>query len=181
MKPLHAKWIMELYNEFTSEKVKEVVISGTLWRASGILDAVAMGLTNVPEAGHPDVNERCDESDSEAEYILDDMHDERTLIYVLLLLFVERVFLNCWNRYCLHSINSRNTLEKMKENLTLAKINPRELCSQAAIGKNKSTPQIQLFLQSRNYVHTTIYTRNHLTCGSFFAISKLCTHDNLYT
>ena len=38
MKPLHAKWIMDLYNELTSEKGKEIVLSG--WRASGILDAV---------------------------------------------------------------------------------------------------------------------------------------------
>ena len=46
MKPLHAKWIIDLYNELTSEKGKEIVLSG--WRASGTLDAVEMGTAKLP-------------------------------------------------------------------------------------------------------------------------------------
>ena len=87
-------------------KKEEIVISA--WRASGILDAVAMSLTNMPqldpfqdidlvsfsvstvqvpmfpEAGHADINERCDESDSETEYILDDMHDDSLKVHLFM-------------------------------------------------------------------------------------------------
>ena len=40
MEPLHAKWIMKLYDEIASEKGKEIVFNG--WKAAGILDAVEM-------------------------------------------------------------------------------------------------------------------------------------------
>ena len=96
MKPLHAKWIMNLYDEITSEKGKEIVLNG--WKAAGILDAVKMGSAKLkcldpfndidplggdsisfeddiqfPKEGNLNVNERC-ESDSDDEYVL---HDER--------------------------------------------------------------------------------------------------------
>ena len=38
IKPLHVKWIIDMYDQLTSEKGKEIVMSG--WRASGILNAV---------------------------------------------------------------------------------------------------------------------------------------------
>ena len=101
MKPLHAKWLIDLYNDLTSAKGKEVVIGG--WRASGILRAVEEGANNLPtldpfadleplaletnveemltinsfpEPGHMDVNERNIDSDSEFEYEEDDENSE---------------------------------------------------------------------------------------------------------
>ena len=41
MKPLYVKWIMNLYDEITSEKGKEIVLND--WKAAEILDAVVMG------------------------------------------------------------------------------------------------------------------------------------------
>ena len=95
MEPLHAKWIMKLYDEIASEKGKEIVLNG--WKAAGILDAVKMGSAKLkcldpfndidplggdsisfeddiqfPKEGNLNVNERC-ESDSDDEYVL---HDE---------------------------------------------------------------------------------------------------------
>ena len=89
MKPLHAKWLIDLYNDLTSAKGKEVVMGG--WRASGILRAVKEGAHNLPtldpfddiepletsvedmltvnsfpEPGHMDVNERNIDSDSDS-------------------------------------------------------------------------------------------------------------------
>ena len=80
IEPLHAKWIIKLYDEITSEKGKEIVLRD--WKATGILDAVEMGspkrkcldrFNNIvplggdsisfeddfqfPEEGNPDVNE----------------------------------------------------------------------------------------------------------------------------
>ena len=45
MKPLHASWLIDLYNEFTSEKGREVILNG--WKASGIYDAIEMGSKNM--------------------------------------------------------------------------------------------------------------------------------------
>ena len=50
MKPMHAKLLIDLYNEFTSAKVQEIVING--WKASGINDAVEMGSTELPPLDH---------------------------------------------------------------------------------------------------------------------------------
>eukprot|EP00794_Sanderia_malayensis_P013334 gene13334-14712_t len=46
LKPLHAGWLVALYNEMTSAKGKEIISSG--WRAAGIKDAVRLGLKNLP-------------------------------------------------------------------------------------------------------------------------------------
>ena len=46
LKPLHASWLVDLYNEFTSSKGKDIIISG--WRASGILDALKLGSVGLP-------------------------------------------------------------------------------------------------------------------------------------
>ena len=46
MKPLHAKWLIELYNELSSEACRDVIISG--WRQSGILDAIELGSRRLP-------------------------------------------------------------------------------------------------------------------------------------
>ena len=45
MKLLHAKWIMNLYEEMTSKKVKEIDLNG--WKAARILDAVEKGSTKL--------------------------------------------------------------------------------------------------------------------------------------
>ena len=93
-KPLHAKWVMNLYNEIISEKRKEIILNS--WKTPGILYALEMGSTKLEyldpfndidpfggdsvsfeddfqfrEEGNPDGNERY-ESDSENEYVLDD-------------------------------------------------------------------------------------------------------------
>jgi len=94
IKPLHAKWLIEMYDELTSDKGRNVVVNG--WRASGILEAVEIGSVNLqsldpfqdidptenlaelsdmfydyPEKNHGDVNERY-ETDSEDEYFIDE-------------------------------------------------------------------------------------------------------------
>ena len=76
IKPLHAKWLFKLYDKLTSDKGKDIIISGCT------LDAVQMGSVSLqsldpfqdidpvdtfseipelpllfPEAGHDDVNE----------------------------------------------------------------------------------------------------------------------------
>ena len=80
MKPLHAKWIKNLYDEITSEERKEIILNG--WKAPGISYAVEMRSTKLecldpfndidpfggdsisfeddfqfPEESNPDVNE----------------------------------------------------------------------------------------------------------------------------
>ena len=46
MKPIHAGWLVELYNQMTTEDGKWVIMSG--WRATGIADAVQLGVKNLP-------------------------------------------------------------------------------------------------------------------------------------
>ena len=40
-KPLHAKWLVEYYNEITSENGSSVIING--WKAAGIYNAIKAG------------------------------------------------------------------------------------------------------------------------------------------
>ena len=42
MKPLHAGWIVELYNFMTTAQGKEIIDNG--WKAARIADAVHLGL-----------------------------------------------------------------------------------------------------------------------------------------
>lgn len=46
VKPLNAKWLIDLYDELLSENAKEIIISGR--RAAGILKAVRKGSVNLP-------------------------------------------------------------------------------------------------------------------------------------
>ena len=46
MKPIHAHWMLELYNHTTTGEGKKNMMSG--WRAASILDAVNLGLRNLP-------------------------------------------------------------------------------------------------------------------------------------
>ena len=46
MKPLHAKWLIDLYNEVTSPHVKDVITGR--WEKSGIWDAVKLGSRGLP-------------------------------------------------------------------------------------------------------------------------------------
>ena len=41
LKPLHAKWLVEYYNEIASENGSSVIING--WKAAGIYDAIKAG------------------------------------------------------------------------------------------------------------------------------------------
>ena len=94
MKPMHAQWIIELYNELTSSSGREVVVNG--WKAAGIYDAIEMGPAKLPalnpfleidgivipandfnstpkfpEKDHPNMNSRHGRDDSESEYELE--------------------------------------------------------------------------------------------------------------
>ena len=42
LKPLHAKWLMQLYDYMTSSAAHEVIANG--WKGSGITDELEMGL-----------------------------------------------------------------------------------------------------------------------------------------
>ena len=46
MNPLHAKWLIDLYNELTSPRAKDVIIRG--WKKSGICDALKLELRGLP-------------------------------------------------------------------------------------------------------------------------------------
>ena len=46
LKPLHAGWMKDLYNEMTSDKGVDIIKSG--WRAVSIADAISLGLRNLP-------------------------------------------------------------------------------------------------------------------------------------
>ena len=46
LKPLHAGWLIDFYNQMTSEEGKKVIHSG--WRAAGIRDALRLGLNQLP-------------------------------------------------------------------------------------------------------------------------------------
>ena len=47
LKPLHAKWMTELYNHMTSGERKRVVLNG--WKVAGIRQAIDQGYVNLPE------------------------------------------------------------------------------------------------------------------------------------
>ena len=46
MKPLHVQWVIDLYNEMTTQNGKDVVIAD--WEQSGIFDAIKLGSANLP-------------------------------------------------------------------------------------------------------------------------------------
>ena len=46
IKPIHAGWLVELYNHMTTSKGKEIIDSG--WKAAGISDAVKLGSSKLP-------------------------------------------------------------------------------------------------------------------------------------
>jgi hypothetical protein len=46
LKPLHAQWVVDFYNEMTSSKGKSIIEGG--WRAAGITDAIRLGSKNLP-------------------------------------------------------------------------------------------------------------------------------------
>ena len=46
LKPIHAAWVVDLFNHMTTDKGKEIIESG--WRAAGILDALKLGLEKLP-------------------------------------------------------------------------------------------------------------------------------------
>ena len=46
LKPLHAGWLVDLYNHMTSEEGKKIILAG--WRTTGIMDAISLGVANLP-------------------------------------------------------------------------------------------------------------------------------------
>ena len=46
MKPLHANWLIDLYNKLTSPRARDVIIGG--WKKSGIWDAVKLCSRGLP-------------------------------------------------------------------------------------------------------------------------------------
>ena len=46
MKLFHANWLIDLYNQLTSPRVKDVIIRG--WKKSGICDALKLGSRGLP-------------------------------------------------------------------------------------------------------------------------------------
>ena len=46
VKPLHAKWLSEIYNHMTSSEGRDVCLNG--WKVAGILDAAEKGLDGLP-------------------------------------------------------------------------------------------------------------------------------------
>ena len=46
LKPLHAGWVMNLYNEITSEKSKDIIANG--FRAAEITNAINLYSKNLP-------------------------------------------------------------------------------------------------------------------------------------
>ena len=50
MKPLHAAWLINFYNYFTSPKGREICIKG--WKVSGICDAINMASSKLPSLDH---------------------------------------------------------------------------------------------------------------------------------
>lgn len=45
LKPLHAQWVVELFNHMTTDEGKEVILNG--WKASGITEALKRGLNQL--------------------------------------------------------------------------------------------------------------------------------------
>ena len=45
LKPLHASWLIELYNHFTSTAGKEIIANG--WNAAGITNAIKNGSSSL--------------------------------------------------------------------------------------------------------------------------------------
>ena len=46
LKPLHAKWLLELYNHMSTNEGKEIVANG--WKKAGIFDAIKLGSSGFP-------------------------------------------------------------------------------------------------------------------------------------
>ena len=46
LKPLHAKWLVELYNHMSTDDGKEIVANG--WKKAGIFDAIKLGSSGLP-------------------------------------------------------------------------------------------------------------------------------------
>ena len=51
LKPLHAGWMVDLYNQMTTEDGKRIILAG--WRATDILDAVRLGVANPSLTAEP--------------------------------------------------------------------------------------------------------------------------------
>ena len=75
MKPLHANWIIQLYNELTPKKGKKVIHGD--WVKSGIFDAIMLESKNLPSL---DTFEEIEPLDSEC-IIIDVPHSESTSNY----------------------------------------------------------------------------------------------------
>ena len=46
LKPIHAEWMVSLFNQMPTEEGKEIILSG--WRAAGISDIIKLGSGGMP-------------------------------------------------------------------------------------------------------------------------------------
>ena len=46
LKPLHAKWLVELYNHMSTDEGEEIVANS--WKKAGIFDAIKLGSSGLP-------------------------------------------------------------------------------------------------------------------------------------
>ena len=46
LKPIHAGWLVEFYNHMTTDKGCNIIKNG--WKATGITDAIRLGLNDLP-------------------------------------------------------------------------------------------------------------------------------------
>ena len=78
LKPLHAKWLVEYYNEITSENGSSVIINGR--KAAGIYDAIKTGSSGLesidPFEDISPLATKHDESESFLQATIDQLTDE---------------------------------------------------------------------------------------------------------
>ena len=82
IKRLHAKWMMEVYNEMTSAEGKEVCLKMMGWEVSGIKGAVEFGVTKLPNLDPFDDIDSMLEEDCNDIPVIDSSAVLRTLSYI---------------------------------------------------------------------------------------------------
>ena len=73
LKPLHAKWLVEYYNEIASENGLSVIING--WKAAGIYDAIKAGSSGLQSIDpFKDISPLVTEHDESEPFLLATIH-----------------------------------------------------------------------------------------------------------
>ena len=68
MKRLHPNWLIDLYDELTSPRAKDIIIKG--WKKSGIWDALKLG-----SRGLPSIDPFKEIEPMDSDYIVQTEHD----------------------------------------------------------------------------------------------------------